>query len=215
VLVRRTVNGATVRYIEIFDDTFEPLLPGSAPTGYPPYTDPVTYGYTVDCGASFDNAGGQSTFSVPHLIGCTVDIVADGCGDAAAGGAGLGQRDDRPRFQAHADRPALRVRGGPAHPGDRHRHRQRAGQQHAHQRGHDALPEHLGAKMLDGDGVEQDVPFRQFGAGILDASPQPFTGVVRIETLGWERGRSEFTIVQDQPLPMHLLSVVRKFQVND
>jgi hypothetical protein len=40
VLVRRTVNGATVRYIEIFDDTFEPLLPGSAPTGYPPYTDP-------------------------------------------------------------------------------------------------------------------------------------------------------------------------------
>jgi hypothetical protein len=38
---------------------------------------------------------------------------------------------------------------------------------------------------------------------------------VRIETLGWERGRSEFTIVQDQPLPMHLLSVVRKFQVND
>jgi hypothetical protein len=40
VIVRRTVNGATVRYIEIFDDTFEPLLPGAAPTGYPPYTEP-------------------------------------------------------------------------------------------------------------------------------------------------------------------------------
>jgi hypothetical protein len=78
LIVRRTVNGATVRYLEIFDETFEPMLPGAAPTGYPPYAEPIVYGYTVDCGKSFDNAGGQSTFSVPHLIGCTVDIVADG-----------------------------------------------------------------------------------------------------------------------------------------
>jgi hypothetical protein len=38
---------------------------------------------------------------------------------------------------------------------------------------------------------------------------------VRIEMLGWERGRAEISVVQDHPLPMHLLSVIRKFTVND
>jgi hypothetical protein len=42
-----------------------------------------------------------------------------------------------------------------------------------------------------------------------------YSGLLRIEMLGWERGRSELSIVQDQPLPMHLLSVVRKITVND
>jgi hypothetical protein len=73
----------------------------------------------------------------------------------------------------------------------------------------------IGAKILDGDGVEQDVPFRQFGAGILDQVPQPFTAWCASRRWAGSAGRSEFTIVQDQPLPMHLLSVVRKFQVND
>lgn len=73
----------------------------------------------------------------------------------------------------------------------------------------------IGAQVYDGEGNEQDVPFRRFGPAVLDKAPQPFTGNVRIETLGWERGRSDLTIVQDQPLPMHLLAAVRKFQVND
>jgi len=38
---------------------------------------------------------------------------------------------------------------------------------------------------------------------------------VRIELLGWARGASSLTVVQDQPLPLHLLAAVRKFQVND
>ena len=56
-----------------------------------------------------------------------------------------------------------------------------------------------GAKLL----------FRRFGAEALDVPPEPFTGLARIETLGWDRGKAELTVVQDQPLPMHLLSVAR------
>jgi hypothetical protein len=169
----------------------------------------------VDCGASFDNAGGQSTFSVPHLIGCTVDIVADGSVMPQqvvplSGNVTITRPSKRTLIGLHFDSevglltPEIGTGTGSA--------------QGNSMRTSEVTMRFLntiGAKILDGDGVEQDVPFRQFGAGILDAVPAPFSGVVRIETLGWERGRSEFTIVQDQPLPMHLLSVVRKFQVND
>jgi hypothetical protein len=75
--------------------------------------------------------------------------------------------------------------------------------------------ETIGAQVFDREGTEQEVPFRQLGAGILDKAPSLFTGNVRLEKLGWERGRAELTIVQAQPLPMHLLAVVRKFGVND
>jgi hypothetical protein len=73
----------------------------------------------------------------------------------------------------------------------------------------------LGAAVFDGEGREQDVPFRHFGLAVLDAPPPLFTGNVRIEMLNWERGRAEISVVQDQPLPMHVLSVVRKTTIND
>lgn len=215
LIVRRTVNGATVRYLEIFEETFEPVLPGAAAAGYPPYAEPAIYGYTVDCGLSFDNAAGQDTFSVPHLIGCTVDIVADGAAMPqqivpASGSVTIPRTAKRTLIGLHFESeiglltPEIGTGTGSA--------------QGNSMRTSEVTMRFLntiGAKVLDGDGQEQDVPFRQFGEGILDTVPQPFSGVVRIETLGWERGRSEFTIVQDQPLPMHLLSVARKFQVND
>jgi hypothetical protein len=215
VLVRRTVNGATVRYLEIFDETFEPLLPGSAPTGYPPYDEPIVYGYTVDCGISFDNASGQTSFSVPHLVGCTVDIVADGSVMPqqvvpVSGTIEITRASYRTLIGLHFESeiglltPEIGTGTGSA--------------QGNSMRTSEVTMRFLntiGAKVLDADGEEQDVPFRQFGEGVVGQVPAPFTGSVRIETLGWERGRSEFTILQDQPLPMHLLSVVRKFQVND
>ena len=35
-IVRRTVDGAEVRYLELIDEAFEPILPGAPFTGYPP-----------------------------------------------------------------------------------------------------------------------------------------------------------------------------------
>jgi len=215
LIVRRTVNGATVRYLEIFDDTFEPMYPGAAPTGWPPYADPVVYGYTVDCGKSFDNAGGQTTFSVPHLIGCTVDIVADGSVMPqqvvpVSGNVTITRPSKRTLIGLHFESqvglltPELGTGTGSAQ-GNSMRTSEISMR----------FLNTLGAKVLDGDGQEQDVGFRELGPAVLDAVPTPFSGLKRIETLGWERGRSELTVVQDQPLPMHLLSVVRKFQVND
>jgi hypothetical protein len=73
----------------------------------------------------------------------------------------------------------------------------------------------LGAQVYDGDGdLVEELAFRQFGEDVLDQTPVPFTGLKRAEKLGWERGRDEMSIVQDQPLPMHVLAVIRKFQTN-
>lgn len=215
VIVRRTVNGSTVRYLEILDETFQPMLPGAAFTGYPPAPTTITYGYTVDAGVSFDNVAGQTTFNVPHLIGKTVDIVADGAVQTqqivdGAGNITLARASYRTLIGLH-----FRSEIGLLTP--------ETGTGTGTAQGNSMRTSEItlrflntiGAAVYDGEGNEQEVPFRRFGPDILDQAPAPFTGNVRIETLGWERGRSELTVVQDQPLPMHLLAAMRKFQVND
>lgn len=62
---------------------------------------------------------------------------------------------------------------------------------------------------------DKPLVFRSFGSNASVQTPQLFSGVERIETLGWERGESALAISQDKPMPFHLLSVTRKFTVND
>lgn len=217
LVVRRTVNGSTVRYLELIDDAFKPIYekPGTEFTGFPPAPVLTTYGFTVDAGRSFDNDLGQTVFPVSHLIGKTVDIIADGAVQPsqtvpADGLVTLTRRSFRTLIGLH-----FRSEVGLLTP--------EVGTGTGTAQGNSMRTSEvtlrflntIGASVYDGEGTEQTVSFRRFGPDVLDAPPQPFTGNVRIETLGWERGKAELTIVQDQPLPMHLLAVVRKHQVND
>jgi hypothetical protein len=61
----------------------------------------------------------------------------------------------------------------------------------------------------------QDLIFRRFGSTATVETPQLFSGLTRIEVLGWERGTSDLAFEQDKPMPFHLLSVTRKFTTND
>ncbi len=215
MVVRRLVNGSAVRYIEILEETWSPTLPGAAFTGFPPAPKVVNYGYTVDCGKAFDNVVGATVFSVPHLIGKEVDIVADGAVQPrqtvpASGNLTIPRTSYRTLiglpFRAEIGLLTPEVGTGT---GTAQGNSMRTSELTLR------FLDTIGAQVYDGEGNEQVVPFRRFGPDVLDEAPEPFSGNVRIETLGWDRGRSEMTIVQDQPLPMHLLSVVRKFQVND
>ncbi|MBK8174232.1 MAG: hypothetical protein IPK66_02765 [Rhodospirillales bacterium] len=60
------------------------------------------------------------------------------------------------------------------------------------------------------------VPFRRFGANILDTPPPPFSGDVSIRTLGWREGGLQplWRIEQNTPLPFSLLSVSTELGVN-
>ena len=211
MIVRRTVNGAPVRYIEVLDDTFEPWHP-SVPLPEGLEQRPV-YGCTVDCAAWFDNAGGQTAFSVPHLAGCVVDIVADGSKmqrqTVAADGSLTIERPGKRvligmpfRTEATLLTPEVQTGMGSA-------------QGQAARTGEMFLRflDTIGATVANNAGGSQEVPFKSFGPDVLDNAPIPFTGLLRITMLGWERGESEITITQDDPMPMHLLAAVRTHQI--
>jgi hypothetical protein len=215
VTVRRTVNGTTVRYIEILDDSFEPFITTPDPLAYPPINPPIVYGYTVDCGIAADLSGG-AVMSVPHLIGQTVDVVADG--------AVMETQTVPPSGLIHFDRPVQRALAGlhfsslgdlltpevSGGSGTAQGNNMRTSQITLR------LLDTLGATVYDGDGdLVEELSFRQFGPDVLDTIPPPFTGLKRAMKLGWERGKDELSIRQDLPLPMHVLSVIRVFTVNE
>lgn len=215
LVVRRTVNAATVRYVELVEETFAPILPGAAYTGYPPAPDIAVYGFTVDCGLSFDNGAGQTVFAVPHLIGKTVDILADGAVQPqqvvpGSGNVTLARSSKRTliglpfRTQITLLTPEVGTQAGTAQ-GTSMRTAELSLR----------VLDTLGAKVMDEAGNEQVIPFRAFGPVVLDQPPEALTGIVRVELLGWARGASSVSIVQDQPLPLHVLTAIRKFTTNE
>lgn len=215
VIVRRTVNGSDVRYVERFDETFEPIL-AAAPSGYPPLAEVQVWGATADCCLSFDSVPGQAVITgLGHLEGKTVWVLADGAvlpeRVVASGQITLPRAAHRVLvglpFVSRVGllTPEIGTGTGSAQGNSMHTSEVSV-----------RFLNTLGAEVYDGDSrLVGELSFRRFGPEVLDQPAQPFTGIKRIEKLGWERGRDEITIVQAQPLPMHVLSVMRKYQVND
>jgi hypothetical protein len=168
----------------------------------------------VDSGTVVDNAGGQAVFTgLGYLEGKTVDIIADGAPmpqQVVTGGQiTLTRTSKRTLIGLHFDSyvklltPEVGTPSGTAQ-----------GQSMSTRQLTLRFLSTLGATVLDGEGVSQEVPFRHFGTGVMDALPPLFTGLMRIEMLGWERGKSEITIKQTQPLPMHLEAAIRVLSVS-
>lgn len=215
VIVRRTVGGVSVRYVEWFDPDFQPMLPGAAdPLAYPPVAAPVVYGCTVDAGITVDNLTGTVLIGgLTPLNGCPCDVIADGSYMGTfTPVAGL----------ITLPRPAFRTLVGLHFKSTLTMLTPEVGTPTGTAQGNSmrcaevtmSFLDTVGAQILDGDGRAQTVPWRTFGPAVLDQPPSLFTGNVRVETLGWERGRNEISIVQDAPMPMHLRFVVRKLTVN-
>lgn len=216
LLVRRTINGVTRRYVEYLDNTFQPIYPvATDPLAMPPIAQPITYGCTVDAGLVVDNVAGQTVFTgLSHLEGKTVDVVADGSPMPQAvvtgGQITLSRASFRTLIGLHFKStitmltPEVGTGAGTAQ-----------GNSMSARELTMRFLNTLGAQVIDGDGNQQDVPFRHFGTGVLDQPPPVYSGQLRIEMLGWNRGRSEVSVVQDQPLPLHLLSAVHKITIND
>lgn len=216
VVVRRTINGTLSRYVEYLDTSFAPIYPVAVdPLAYPPVSDIVTYGCTVDAALYVDNVAGQTVFNtLAHLEGKTVDIVADGAPmpkqTVTAGAITLPRTSYRTLIGLHFKSTMVLLTP------------EASGQTGTAQGNSMSTREltlrflkTLGCTVLDGNGNAQVLAFLQLGAGVLDNAPAPYTGLARIEMLGWERGRSEITVVQDQPLPMHLQAAIRKITIND
>ncbi len=187
VIVKRKVNGVDVRYIERF-----------AP------------GIRVDGGIAATSAPGASVWSgLAHLEGKVVDIVADDVvmqQQVVQGGA---VTIPRKAFKVQIGLPfktmiktlTPEVQGNTGSA-----------------QGNSMRIAEITLRFLETTGCTvngQPIAFRNLGSQTLDKPPALFTGDHRMENLGWDRGQASVTIEQTQPLPFHLLCVIKKMTIND
>lgn len=186
-LVRRTVGGSTVRYIERFDSSIG--------------TDSSITGTSVGGAATWTGLG--------HLEGKTVDILADGV---------VMQRMTVTGGQITLGRTAKAVQIGLPYTTTIETLTPELAGGTGSAQGNSMRIAEVTLRFHETTGCElngQVIPFRNFGLAVLDAPAPLFTGDHRVEKLGWERGAAPLVIHQKQPLPFHLLAVIKKFTTND
>lgn len=257
VVVRRTVNGVTKRYVEVFEDGrhTDACITGSvfvtasaaswatgtvtitrtahgytsgdkvrhrgfAPAGYNgdytiTVTGPNTYTYALATNPGAVTTLGQigkataAWSGLSHLEAKSCDVLADGVvmprQTVASGSVTL----PRAAYEVEIGLPyrsVLKLLPIEVSPGT-------GSSQGSQLSVHDVIVRLKGTLGLTIDNVT--IPFRQFGAGILDQQVQPFTGDKRLGRLSNMADGGVVTITQEQPLPFHVLAVVRKFTFND
>lgn len=185
-LVRRQVNGQTVRYVEVFDSGVET---DSAVTGT-------------------NDAGAATWAGFGHLEGQAVDVLADGVVMkqviVTGGQITLPRTAKRIEAGLHYETtietltPEVGTTEGTT--------------QNARKRTSEVTLRFLETTGAECNG--QLIPFRKFGLGILDKPAPLFTGDHRLGTLGWDRGEDTLVIQQRQPLPFHLLAIITTFTSN-
>lgn len=186
VLVRREVNGQTVRYVEVFDST---LNTDSAVTG--------------------SSSEGATTWTgLSHLNGKTVDVVADSSVmpqvTVTDGQITLSRKAKKIEVGLHYETtiqtltPEISTTEGTT--------------QNARKRTSEVTLRFMETTGAECNG--QVIPFRTFGPKILNQPAPLFTGDHYFGKLGWERGEDTLIIQQRQPLPFHLLAIIFTFSSN-
>lgn len=187
VIVQRTIDGTTKRYVERLVSTIN-----------------------TDCAILGTHPTGAATWTgLSALEGETVDVVADGAvmpQQVVTGGEITLERNALAveiglHYESTIELLDIEINSGTGSA-----------------QGNSVRTGEATVRLLESSGCEiqgQPIPFRRFGAGVLDQAVERFTGDKRIELLGWSRTGGSITIRQTQPLPMHVLSVIRKVTVND
>lgn len=186
VLVKRVINGQTVRYVEVFDSSLN-----------------------TDAAITATNEAGASVWSgLAHLEGSTVDVIADGAvmpQQIVSGGAvTLSRNAKRVEIGLHYDTtiqtltPEVPTSEGTT--------------QSAKKRTSEVTLRFLATTGAECNG--QVIPFRTFGPAVLNQPAPLFTGDHFWGKLGWEKGEDSLLIQQRQPLPFHLLAIITTFTAN-
>ncbi|WP_368640582.1 hypothetical protein ABRZ04_05215 [Castellaniella ginsengisoli] len=186
-VVRREVNGQTVRYIERLNPD-----------------------YTVHAGIMGESESGDAVWGgLTHLEGETVTVLADGVpqGMFTVSGGEI----TLPRV-AHAVQiglpvipriktlpPEIMTPTGTA--------------QSSKMRGHkySLLVLNTTGAVVNGERIT----FRRFGSELLDKPPPMYSGWASVGDLGWHEGEMPIEITQPDPLPFHLLALVRHWTTNE
>lgn len=196
LIVRRVINGQTVRYVETLEQSFE-------------YID-RSLAYFVDCGK-------QIVFSTPanvvpglgHLEGQTVDVLADGAvmpQTVVSGGQivlpnGMLATNVNVGLPIDARLELLRTPSTSPKDGTVYSRRQRLAYIDVD------VFETAGLSVISDRGQKDTIRFRTPGDN-MGAPPPLFTGVQRIDIDGSWAGASRVTFVCDQPLPATIRAIL-------
>lgn len=197
VIVNRTIDGATVRYIERLEFTTEDTHLSARNL------------MQLDCGIILYDAGGSTTWTHPGLPNTDVDVLADGLYLGTYTTDATGEVTlEREAFSVQIGlpftatvvpiNPIADTGGGPS-------------------MGQAQLTSNVWLQVLRTGPLhcnDQLIPFATFGDELLDQPQQLASEFVSISTEGWEEGSSDLTIERRLPFPMRLISVTRTFTAN-
>ncbi|NDV19218.1 hypothetical protein GO013_07270 [Pseudodesulfovibrio sp. JC047] len=202
LIVRRTIQGQTRRYIECMEAEYEE-------------GDLQEDCFYVDCGLTYAGPAVQTVCGLEHLEGETVDILADG--------------SVHPRQIVHNGTVSLQLPACKVHVGLNYRAiwspmRVELQSEQGSTAGKDRRNDwaiiymwgSLGLKCgpsLDEEDL-QPVVFRTT-SDRMDQAPDLFTGVKRVEIKGTYNPFADLYLVHDQPLPFRLQRLDRHFEFKD
>jgi len=200
VIIKRTVNGSTRRYVEflnVFD--FD-------------QTDNTTFNF-LDSELSYSGSAVSTISGLDHLEGQVVAILADGATHpnktVSSGSITL-------------DRSAKNVKVGLAYTSLLQTMRLNAGSQNGTSQGKTKRIYDITVRMFETIGVEvgpdldnlERIPFRS-SADLMDEGIPPFTGDKEVEFRGNYETDGFIFVRQTQPLPFTILSLYPRLQTND
>ena len=200
VIVKRTINGATRRFVEVlnvfdFDQT-----------------DNTSFNF-LDSQLSYSGSAASTISGLDHLEGQTVSILADGATHpdktVSSGSVTL-------------DRSALNVKVGLAYTSLLQTMRLNAGSQNGTSQGKTKRIYDITVRMFETIGVEvgpnlndmERIPFRS-SADLMDEGIPPFTGDKEVEFRGNYETDGFIFVRQTQPLPFTILSLYPRLTTND
>ena len=200
VIVKRTINGATKRYVEYihqydFDET-----------------DDTSFNF-LDSQLSYDGSAVTNISGLAHLEGQTVSVLADGATHpdkvVSSGSITL-------------ERAASKVKVGLSYTSLLQTMRIDAGSQNGTSQSKTKRIYEITARLYESIGVEigpdlanmERIPFRS-SANAMDSGINVFTGDKEIEFRGNYETDGFIFVRQTQPLPLTILSLYPKLQTND
>jgi hypothetical protein len=200
VIVKRTINGATKRYVEFihqydFDET-----------------DDTSFNF-LDSQLSYDGSAVTNISGLAHLEGQTVSVLADGA-----------THPDKVVISGAIvlERAASKVKVGLSYTSLLQTMRIDAGAQNGTSQSKTKRIYEITARLYESIGVEigpdlanmERIPFRS-SANAMDSGINVFTGDKEIEFRGNYETDGFIFVRQTQPLPLTILSLYPKLQTND
>ena len=203
MIVQRTIDGVTRRYIEFMEATFDTRESSTKKNAF-----------FIDSGLSYNSTATATISGLDHLEGQTVSILGDGSVYAAQSVTSGGISSLAPAVSEvqiglsyESIVKTLRPEAG-ADDGTAQGKTKRVFDLTAR------FIQTLGAKVSE-DGINYDeIQFRA-GSSSMDGSPPLFSGDKQIQFRGGWETEGQVYIKQDQPLPIHITAILTRLVTND